>query len=200
MQSIENTILASIKKCGRGNLFFAQDFSSKGSALAIQKSLERLVEKKILVRVARGIYYYPKHDKVLGIDLLPTYEHIAMAIAKRDKARIVPTGLYALNRLGLSTQVPTSFVYLTDGTPRNIHIADGYGIEFRKAPLKTFAYHNELLRMIVLALKTLGQENITSVEERRIKELMQLVSETAFKQDCALMPIWIRTYLSKFYE
>lgn len=38
--------------------------------MTINKSLERLEESKILVRIARGIYYYPKIDTKLGIGIL----------------------------------------------------------------------------------------------------------------------------------
>ena len=59
-----------------------------------------------------------KIDKVLGLGILyPTFEEIAAAIARRDKAKIVPTGIYALNQLGLSTQLPMNVVYLTEGSP-----------------------------------------------------------------------------------
>ncbi len=50
-------------------------------------------------------------NKVFGI-LQPTIESIAIAIAKRDKARIIPTGVNALNKLGPSfvgvTQLPVT--------------------------------------------------------------------------------------------
>jgi hypothetical protein len=54
--------------------------------------------------------------------LFPSPDKIAQAIAKRDNARILPTGNYAMNLLGLSTQVPMNVVYLTDGSPRKVNI------------------------------------------------------------------------------
>lgn len=85
------------------------------------KALERLVAKGILIRLARGVYCYPKEDKVLGLGVVyPSYEEIAQSIAQRDKARIAPTGVYAMNILGFTTQVPMNLVFLTDGSPRSI--------------------------------------------------------------------------------
>lgn len=107
LESIESKILSKIKKCGRGNLLFASDFVRYGEQKTINKALERLAKEEIIVRISRGVYYYPKIDKVLGLGVLyPSLEEIAEGIAKRDKARIVPTGIYALNRLGFSTQIP----------------------------------------------------------------------------------------------
>lgn len=115
-QNIENAIITSVGKCGRGTVFFSSDFSKIGEKSAVLKALERMTANGKILRVARGVYCYPKIDKELGLGTLyPTYEDIAKSIAKRDRARIVPAGAYAMNRLGLTTQVPMNIVYLTDG-------------------------------------------------------------------------------------
>ena len=103
--SIENKILNKAKKCGRGSVFFVSDFVSYGSRDAANKALERLVEIGLMLRAARGIYCYPKIEKVYGLGPIPpTMEDIAEAIAKRDGARIIPSGLYAQYQLGLTQQ------------------------------------------------------------------------------------------------
>lgn len=117
MYIIENKIHVKIKKAKRGALFFVDSFAAYGNAKAVQKALERLVEKEVLLRVATGIYTGPRISKVLG-SIKTDLEEVAAAMAKRDKARILPTGAYALNALGLSTQVPTKVVYLTYGSAR----------------------------------------------------------------------------------
>lgn len=103
MQSTDDKVIYKIKKAKRGSLFFTEDFVTFGNAKAVAKALERLVGKGDLSRVARGIYARLEIDPVLGV-LKPSTEVIAIAIAKRDKARIIPTGVLALNALGLSTQ------------------------------------------------------------------------------------------------
>lgn len=123
MQSIEERIITSIAKRGRGTIVSPLDYAGYGDSKAVQKAFERLTTSEKLIRVARGIYCYPKIDKVLGLGVLyPTFEEIAAAIARRDKAKIVPTGVYALNKLGLSTQLPMNVVYLTDGSPRKVRL------------------------------------------------------------------------------
>ena len=101
MASIEENILTAIKAKGKGSIFFPSDFTSYGEVKAVGKSLERLTDKGDIIRLARGIYLYPEIDTVLGLGvLMPSIEQIAEMIARRDKARIVPTGVYALNKLG----------------------------------------------------------------------------------------------------
>ena len=143
-ESIETKILSSIKKCGRGNLLFASDFIRYGEQKSVNKALERMMKDGLILRISHGIYYYPKIDKVLGLGVLyPTLEDIAEGIAKRDKARIAPTGLYALNRLGFSTQIPMNVVYLTDSFNRKIKLYNGTIIQFVNKPVNS-AHSGEL--------------------------------------------------------
>ena len=201
MQSIDDRIITKIKKCGRGKEYFASDFASYGEAKAVQKALERLVKSQTLLRLARGIYYYPKIDKELGLGILyPSWEDVACAIAKRDKARIVPTGLYALNRLGLSTQVPMNFVFLTDGTPRRINTGKGKGILFKHTAPKNLAFHSEIVMLIVFALKEIGKDKVMQEHLERLKYILQQVPKELVLQDVKLMPAWIKSLIIKLYE
>ncbi len=154
-----------------------------------------------IIRVARGIYCYPKIDKELGLGVLsPTYEEIALAIAKRDKARIVPAGAYAMNRLGLSTQVPMNVVYLTDGTSRKVLINGNRGILFKHASPKNLAFQNRLALLINSALKEIGQDNLTEEEKNRIKALVLKEPKDSILQDIKLMPDWIASIIREAYE
>jgi len=201
MQSIDDKIIARIKKCGRSKVYFASDFALYGEAKAVQKVLERLVKSDALLRLARGIYYYPKIDRELGLGILyPSWEDVAAAIAKRDKARIVPTGVYALNRLGLSTQVPTNIVFLTDGTPRRIKVGNGKGILFIHTAPKNLAYRSQIVMLIVFALKEIGKDKATQEQLERIKQILLQAPKELFLQDVKLMPAWIKSLIMKLYE
>ena len=141
MQSIDDKVLSKVRKCGRGTIFSSADFTNLGEPKSVLKALERMANAETIIRVARGIYCYPKIEKTLGLGAIyPTFEEIAQYIAKRDKARIVPTGNYALNVLGLSTQVPANVVFLTDGSPRSITLKSGRGIKFVKTAPKHLAF------------------------------------------------------------
>jgi hypothetical protein len=201
MESIDNKIRVKAKKCGRGNVFFSSDFAAYGKTESVRKALERLVNSQTLLRLARGIYYYPKTDKKLGLGILyPSLEDIAQSIAKRDKARIVPTGLYALNRLGMSTQVPMNFVYLTDGTPRRIKIGNGKGILFKHTAPKNLAFQNDLAMLIVFALKETTKDKVDQEHLEKIKFLLQKQPKKQIMDDAHLMPAWIKSIIIKLYD
>lgn len=155
----------------------------------------------LIIRVARGIYCYPKTDKVLGLGIIyPNFEDIAQYIAKRDKARIVPTGSYALNVLGLSTQVPANVVYLTDGSPRKITLNSGKGVKFIKTAPRNLAFKNRLAMLITFALKEIGEGNVTDEQKLHISQLLKNEDKAAIEKDYALMPNWIQLLISKLYE
>jgi len=201
MQSIENKIIQSVAKRGKGTVFFPSDFSRIGQKSTILKALERLTTDGMVLRVARGIYCYPKIDKELGLGVLcPTFEEIAQAIARRDRARIIPAGAYALNRLGLSTQVPMNVVYLTDGTSRNVSITGNRGITFKHVSPKNLAFRNKLALLINSALKDLGQENVTEEQLARIKTLLSNEQKDKVMMDVKLMPDWVASIVRSVYE
>lgn len=186
----EIQILNRIKKAGRGVLFFTENFISFGSAESVKKALQRLTNSGELDRVATGIYVRPVIDSIIG-KVSPGFEEIAKAIAKRDKTRIVPTGLYALNRLGLSTQVPMNVVYLTDGSARKIKIGNRT-ITFKKASPKNVSAVGEISRLAIQGLRTIGKENVTGEEIKKIRELLRKEKPTRLEHDIRLAPSWIR--------
>ena len=189
-KSIEKHILERIKKAGRGVLFFAESFISYGSSEAVKKALQRLTNSGELDRVATGIYVRPIIDNVIG-KVSPSIEDIAIAIAKRDKARIVPTGSYALNRLGLSTQVPMNVIFLTDGSARKIKIGKR-SIVFKKASPKNLASVGKISGLAIQALKEIGKENVYENEIKHIQKLLRNEKPTRLEHDIRLAPNWIR--------
>ena len=188
---VSKQIEQKIKILAKGSLVFISDFTDEHNYETARKVLQRLCNKKELIRLSRGIYYLPKQDKVLGI-IYPTAEQIAIAIAKRDKARIVPTGAYALHKLGLSTQIPMNVVFLTDGSARKIEVGK-QKINFKKTSPKNLAVKHLLSNLIIQGLKELGKNNITGNAKLKLKELISKSGETKkIKQNIRNAAVWIQ--------
>lgn len=194
-ESVENKVNKSITNFKRGKIFFPNNFSKFGTTTAVRQALNRLEKKGVLVRLAHGIYLYPKKHKSLGV-LLPSIEEIAQAIAKRDKARIIPTGTNALNKLGISTQVPMNTVYLTDGTPRVVKIGNRK-IKFKIASPKLLSAKSETIVLIIMAMKELGQDSINEDVLEKIKPILGKINPDIIKHDLKLAPAWIREILGE---
>ena len=111
-----------IESQGENTLYMVRDFADLNNDGLVTRALSRLEKEGMLVRISQGIYLYPMRNR-FGI-LKPSIDDIAVAIAQKDKARIIPSGLTALNKLALSTQVTMNAVYLTDATAREIKIGN----------------------------------------------------------------------------
>jgi hypothetical protein len=188
-QSTDNKAIEFLKYRARGKIFFLDDFASIGSPESIRKSLSVLVKRGTLVRLTQGIYLYPKIDAEFGI-LYPSVDDVCKAIAKRDKARIQPTGVFALHSLGLSTQIPVNVVYLTDGIPRKIKYGNRF-IKFKKTAPKNLSMKGKVSGLAIVALKQLGKNGITQEVQQQLANVLKKELPQNIKHDVQLAPEWI---------
>ncbi len=200
MQSIEDKILTSLKKSGRGVAFTPARFAHYGSAAAVQKAIERLTENGHIIRVTRGVYCYPKIETELGLGVIyPTFDEIATCLANRDRTLIAPAGAYAINKLGLSTQVPMNAVYVTNGEGRKVEIRNGRSIVFKHAAPKTFAFESSFAQLVSIALKEIGKDNLTQEQLMTLKRLLNQQPRIS-EMDMKLMPTWVKKQITELYE
>ena len=197
-KSIEKQIEKSIKNKQKGVIVIPDDYIDYGSSDAIRKALDRLENKQVIIRVAQGIYVRPKISKLLG-PLVPSAEEVAEAIAKRDRIRTLPTGSYALNALGLSTQVPMNIVLLTDGSPREIKVGKRK-IKFKKTTPKNLLAKGKISRLVIQALKEIGNGKVTIEEENKIIGLLEKEDTKDLIHDIALAPVWIQKIMKRALE
>ncbi len=170
-KSDHTKVEAQIDQAKPGTIFFPADYLVISSASSIHKIFSRMAKDKKVMRLAKGIYFKPEHDPELGI-LYPSTVEIAKQIAKNEKVVIRPTGSYALNKLGLSTQVPTKVVFLTDGSPRRIKIGKG-SITFKSTTPKKLATKNELVFLASQALMAMDKDAFT---EKIFVHLLKVLS------------------------
>lgn len=187
---VENRILNKIESGRKGRIYFIEDFENYGNPESVKKSLFRLCQKGVLYRVGHGIYCYPKVDKLFGI-VPPNTDEIAFAIAKKDKLKLAIPGVVALNRLGLSTQVPMRVVYLTDGSSRKIKLGK-QSIVFKRTNPKNLLAKGPISGMLIQALKVIGKESIDKKIEKKINEILLKERRENILHDLKLAPSWIK--------
>lgn len=193
--SISQVIRERIKRIDDGELFTISDFEDINNDNLVTRTLSRLQNEGVIVRVATGIYMNPKKTQ-FGI-LYPTLDQIARKIAERDKAQIIPTGDTALNILGFSTQVPMNAVYITNGSKRKVKVGER-NIIFKNAVQKNFQFKGKLLPLIIIALKELGESDITDeIKNKIVKIILESKAEdqTTMMHDLYLSPVWIKELL-----
>lgn len=183
-----------IDKNGPNKLYMVSDFAHLNNDGLVTRALSRLEKEGVLVRLSQGLYLYPLRNKY-GV-LRPSIEEIAYTIAEKDKARIIPCGLTALNKLGFSTQVTMNAVYMTDATAREVAIGNRK-ITFKRSAPRNFAYKTDLFPLVVAAMKELGKDGVTDEQVVTIKQAIeQHGSAEEIRYDYSIAPQWIKQRLA----
>ena len=194
-KSTKDIVSERIKRGGKGRLWILRDCEDIADYESVKKAFQRLTNEGLIIRIEKGIYWYPKIETELGL-LLPSTDEVAMAIAKRDNIRVAPTAPYAQNALGLSTQVEANIVFYTDGPGRRVKRGKGNGILFlHTSDMSRFAYKSRLMQLIATALTDYGEKSVSESHLETIKPVLEHVSEKDFAHDIKLMPIWLQNKL-----
>ena len=183
------TLRERIEALPEDTVLFRSDFPEYHSEF-VGGTLAELTQEGLLVKLAQGIYAKPRRSR-FGF-VLPSVDKIAQAIAARDNAEVLPSGMTALNVLGLSTQVPMKYSYLTTGSERIIKL-ENQEIKLKRGVPKNFCYETKLIALLVQALKTLKQQNVGEEELQVIRNLISREPDrSALAKDVDMMPVWMK--------
>ena len=178
-----------------GQIFLPSDFKELGSSTAIRKALSRLVEQGHVERMGQGIYVIPTNDKVFG-KVLPSMEQLAEALAKKDHVKIKPSGQYALNKVGLSTQVPMRLVFLTSGNSKRIQIGKN-ALIFKSSTAKKLSMKGDITSLLFLGLEELNLQKLSQTQMDRIIELIKQEKPENLKYNLRLAPSKVSDFVVK---
>lgn len=183
------TLRERIEALPEDTVLFRSDFPEYHSEF-VGGTLAELTQEGMLVKLAQGIYAKPRRSR-FGL-VLPSVDKIVQAIAARDNAEVLPSGMTALNVLGLSTQVPMKYSYLTTGSERIIKL-ENQEIRLKRGVPKNFCYETKLIALFVQALKTLKQPNVGEEELQVIRSLISREPDrSALAKDVDMMPVWMK--------
>ncbi len=199
MQSIENKILSKIYGHSKGWAFTPNDFSRDFKRSNVDKALSTLLKKEKIRRACRGVYYFPKYSELLKQDLSPDIDQVAQAIARKFNWRIQASGDAALNLLGLSTQVPGKYIYLSDGPDRSYQIGKTT-LSFKKSALKNIGFKHRESGLIVHALKALGKDRIDSKVIDKIQNQIDSKKYKKIMEDTKTVTSWVYEIIRRICE
>lgn len=157
--SLKQDILDKIKK---DNLkaFVVSDFLDLGSYDAIRQTLSRLEKNNDIRRVIRGVYDKPLFHKAFNMFESPDIGSIVLALSRSFNWNICPSGNVALNLLGLSNQVPSKYIYVSDGPYKEYNI-EGTIVQFKHSNKKEISNYSYITMLVIQAIKIIGVSNIT---------------------------------------
>ena len=199
MSSYTEKISDKIKDFDSHKVFFANDFLDIASYETARKALNRMVNERKIKRVIDGFYYNPRYSELIGEYEEVSIHELALAIARKYNWNIAPYNSTALNLLGLSTQVPTHYKYISSGRYKEYKIGDTI-LEFKKVNPGEIANMSLKTATVIQAIKSLGKENITSEVIQKIRENLSEKERIDLMNESKSVPAWIYEVIREICE
>ena len=179
-----------------GTVYVAIDFVDISDKTNVNAYLARLVDEGLIRRVLRGVYDKPEYNDFLEEYVAPSPDKVANALARNFGWSIVPCGDTALNLLGLSTQVPAAWVYVSDGTYKE-YTYDNTTIQFKKTTNKEVSKLSYKTALTVQALKALGKDKIDDMVISRLSKLLTAEEKKTMLEEAKAATSWIYEYIKQ---
>ena len=196
VSSSANIIKTRIMNSPDGSVFTTVDFADVIENSRVGVILSRLEEDGVIRRVMRGIYDKPVYNDFLKEYIAPSPSLVAEALARNFGWTIVPCGDTALNILGLSTQVPAAWSYVSDGTYKE-YTYDNTTIKFKRTTNKEVSKLSYKTALIVQALKALGKDNIDDTIINKLKNDLTDEEKTTALLEAKATTSWIYEYIKQ---
>ena len=199
MSSYMEIISDKINSFDSHKVFFANDFLDVASNATVRQILKRLADEDKIKRVIYGFYYNPRYSELIGEYEAVSIHELALAIARKYNWNIAPYSSTALNLLGLSTQVPTHYKYISSGRYKEYKIGDTV-LEFKKVNPGEIANMSLKTATVIQAIKSLGKENITNEVIQKIRENLTEKERIDLMNESKSVPAWIYEVIREICE
>ena len=192
-------ILDRINTLKDGYVFIANDFFDIAGYETIRSTLNRLVESKEITRIMNGIYFKSRYIELIDEYATPSIDEVAKAIARKYNWTIAPSGNTALNVLGLSTQVPATWSYISDGRYVKFTIGNTV-IEFKRRTNGDISKMSTMTAMIIQAIKAIGKDNVTEKEINFLKAKISPKEKEELLYNAKSTSVWVYYIIMKICE
>lgn len=188
-----------IETSGRGTMFITSDFLDIASTDVVNKALSRLEKSNVIRRIMRGIYEYHEYSELLEEYVAASPDRVAHALARNYGWNIAPCGDTALNLLGLSTQVPATWSYVSDG-PYKDYKFDNVLLEFKHTANKEISKTSPKTALVIQAIKTLGQGAVDDTVVLKLVKLFDFKEKKIILKEAQNTTAWIFEIIKKVCE
>ncbi|HER2358283.1 TPA: hypothetical protein VJV32_001703 [Streptococcus pyogenes] len=199
MSSYMEIISDKINDFDSHKVFFANDFLDIASNATVRQILKRLADERKIQRIIDGFYYNPRYSELIGEYEAVSIHELALAIARKYNWNIAPYNSTALNLLGISTQVPTHYKYISSGRYKEYKIGDTV-LEFKKVNPGEIANMSLKTATVIQAIKSLGKENITNEVIQKIRENLSEKERKDLMNESKSVPSWIYEVIREISE
>jgi len=188
-----------IDEAVEGSVFVSSDFADIANTETIRRILNRLTKKRTIRRIIDGVFEKPKYSRLLNEEVAADPDMVAKAIARNYHWTISPSGLNALNLLGLSTQVPSVWTYLSDGPYRDYQWGNTE-LKFKNRTNKEITGLSVTTTLVVQALKTLGKEGVTPEIVQKLRNRLSEPDKKALLEEASESTDWVYDLIRQIAE
>ena len=183
-----------IAKSESGSVFVSTDFTDITDKKTVNMALLRLADEGLVKKILFGVYYKPEYNELLGETVAPSPNKVAHALARNFGWTIVPCGDTALNLLGQSTQVPSRWVYVSDGAYKEYSF-DNTVIKFKRTTNKEISKLSYKTALTIQALKALGKGNVSEQIICRLKKALSEEEKKRMLTEAKSATSWVYEYI-----
>ena len=192
--SLASKIKEHIRKSDYGTIFVSIDFVDLADKPRIGVIFHRLESEQIIKRIIRGVYYKPKYSNSFQENIVPLPDDVAHAIARNNGWTIVPCGDTALSLLGLSTQIPDTWMYVSDGKYEE-YTYNNITIKFKHATNKEFSKLSYKTALVVQSIKHLGKERIDDTVIKKLKSVLTEKEKETMLFESKAVTSWVYEHI-----
>ncbi|MDP8215110.1 MAG: DUF6088 family protein [Candidatus Euphemobacter frigidus] len=175
----------------KGEAVPVRDLLDLGTRGAVAQALSRLVRQGEIHRVGRGLYEIPLMGRLLNEPMIQSPDELVKVWARKNGLRVIPSGAYAANMLGLTTQVPAKITYYTNGRTRTVTIGP-YSIKLLNRGPKTMDVKGQTAPFFFQALRHLGKNGVTPDIIGHLHSKLSPKDKKELKRNLRYAPAWLK--------
>lgn len=202
---VKSAILGRVAQNLSIRVWTPNDFLDLGSRSGVDKALQRLTVSGDIRRIDRGLYFVSHIEARNGNEVKPDYMEVIEAIARRDKARLLPDGITAANQLGL-TAIPNKVTLYTDVRLRAVRLGK-LTIHFKPTAPSRLYWAGRPAMCVVQSLHWLRGISVADrhvmlqrIRERSLDGEKGLAIRADLEQGFHVLPGWMRDWVSALLE
>ena len=196
---ITEQLKSRIEALGHDSVFIANDFLEIAEYETVRRALNRLADDGKIQKILRGIYYCPRFSELLQEHEMPSPHATALAIARKFNWNIAPSGTTALNMLGLSTQVPAKWSYISDGAYNSFALGN-ITLEFRRRNNREIAGMSYKTALVIQGIKALGKGKVNDAAIEIIRASLSDSERLKLLEEARPTTVWVYQVIRKICE
>ena len=194
--TIKQRIEEHIKHGHKNSIYMLTDFTDLGNYSGVKEAVSKLTAEGKLLRVKRGIYESPYYSSFLQEEVEASPLDVAKKIARKNRWTIAPSGNTALNALGLSTQVPAEYHFVSSGTNKEVDLG-GIKLYFKHVPPKEIAGISAKSALIIEAIKALGRTAMDDSARAKIAGVLSSTEKERLARESRTSRVWVAEEIRK---